>query len=610
MLKPMLPTLHANAPMEKEWVYEIKYDGFRCITTINKNTISLQSRNGQMLNDSFPEVVRFLETLSSRGLTSFPVVLDCELAVLQSDYKANFQAIQKRGRTKTQSTVEHLAKEIPATLCAFDLLQLGTEQMMNTPYIQRKEILLKLFKQLELPENTVHLSDKLLQYVPFFNKYDDIWNIVLTHDSEGIIAKKTTTKWEGKRTTNWIKVKNYKIASCFITAYQKDNGYFHIGVFDQNEKIVSIGLFSHGLTAEERSALLQVIKNNNIEENDRYIKVPPSICVDIHYLELYDKELRHPEFKQFRLDLQPNECTISKIMEKKVNIPESVQLTHPDKPIWENPLVTKEEYIHYLVEVAPHFLSFLKDRPLTVIRYPHGMFGESFYQKNCPDYAPNFVQTVNHENIEYIVCNNLETLCWLGNQLAIEYHIPFQPFQHTKPSEIVFDLDPPSVDQFSYAIKAAKMMKEVFDQLNLHSFVKTSGRKGIQVYIPLPDDTFTYEQTRTFTEFIANYLISKEPSLFTIERLKKNRNNKLYIDYIQHWEGKTIIAPFSPRGSDFAGIAMPLYWDEVQNNLLPKQFTMKNVVQKLKEDGDPFQSFWNVKEKQPFEPVLQFLRKV
>ena len=151
VLKPMLPTLHANAPKEKEWVFEIKYDGFRCITTINKTNISLQSRNGQMLNDSFPEVVRFLETLRLRGLTTFPVVLDCELAVLQSNYKANFQAIQKRGRTKTQSTVEQLAREKPATLCAFDLLQLGTEQMMNTPYIQRKEILLQLFKQLELP---------------------------------------------------------------------------------------------------------------------------------------------------------------------------------------------------------------------------------------------------------------------------------------------------------------------------------------------------------------------------------------------------------------------------------------------------------------------------
>jgi bifunctional non-homologous end joining protein LigD len=254
-------------------------------------------------------------------------------------------------------------------------------------------------------------------------------------------------------------------------------------------------------------------------------------------------------------------------------------------------------------------LPFLQNRLLTVIRYPHGMFGEAFYQKNCPDYAPGFIETSISEGINYIVCNDLKTLLWLGNQIAIEFHIPFQRIGHSGPDEIVFDLDPPSREYFHLAIKAALLIKEVLDQLNLQSFIKTSGNKGLQIYIPLPEETYTYDDTRLFTSFIANYLISKDPDSFTIERLKKHRGNRLYVDYVQHAEGKTIICPFSARGKQKATVAAPLFWEEVNGDLKIEDFTVLNMIDRIVKLGSPFAGYFQAKETQQLAPVLEVLRK-
>ncbi|MDX5475185.1 MAG: DNA ligase D [Bacillaceae bacterium] len=600
MIKPMLPTLFKDPPEGEEWVYEVKYDGFRCIVIVGEKII-LQSRAGNELNQQFPEIVEELQSLKDNYKDKLPIILDAELCILASEIKADFSIIQKRGRTKNSITIEKLITKSPASLCVFDLLEYDQVIYKNKPYIERKNLLHSILTD---------FSSQQLQYVSYFEELTEVWGLIKSADGEGIIAKKKSSKWEdGKRTTNWIKIKNYKIASCFITRYEKSNGFFHLAVFSNNT-IMPIGLFSHGLQSEERTALLQVLKDNKTYEDSNFIEVPPSICVNIYYLELYDNQLRHPEFHQFRFDLKPEDCTYEKLANKTVEIPSTVIITNPDKPLWDNPKITKTDYLQYLVTVAPFMLPFLKDRLLTVIRFPHGMFGESFYQKNCPDYAPDFIQTSRHDDTDFILCNNIDTLIWLGNQLAMEYHIPFQSIHYEHPSEIVFDLDPPSTEYFPLAIQAALMMKDIFDQLNLHSFVKTSGRKGLQVYIPLPDGMFSYEMTRKFTQFIAEYLISKEPTLFTVERLKKNRGNRLYIDYVQHWEGKTIIAPYSPRGNEVAGVATPLDWKEVNEALRPDQFTLYNLNERLERIGNPFSNFFLCKEKQPFEPVLQFLKQV
>jgi DNA ligase D len=286
----------------------------------------------------------------------------------------------------------------------------------------------------------------------------------------------------------------------------------------------------------------------------------------------------------------------------------TLSITSIDKPLWPKISVRKLEFLNYLIKIGPKMLPFLQERLLTVIRYPHGVGSEFFYQKNCPDYAPDFIQTYQTEDINYIVCSDLESLIWLGNQLAFEYHIPFAKIKTSGPSEIVFDLDPPSRNEFLLAVQAAKLIKEICDQLRLIPFVKTSGNKGLQIYIPLHENEFTYDDTRLFTKFIANYLIQKEPNLFTIERLKKNRGNKLYVDYVQHAEGKTIIAPYSPRGNEEGLVATPLFWEEVTVQLSPEQFTLLNVETRIKEMGCPFEQFFESKDKQQFQPIVEWLK--
>ncbi|WP_225218949.1 non-homologous end-joining DNA ligase [Fictibacillus norfolkensis] len=288
---------------------------------------------------------------------------------------------------------------------------------------------------------------------------------------------------------------------------------------------------------------------------------------------------------------------------------EIVTLTSPNKPLWPDHDIVKVEYINYLTQIAPYMLPFLKNRSLTVIRYPHGVSEEKFYQKNCPDYAPQYVHTNMEEDINYIVCNNLSTLLWLGNQLAFEFHIPYRTVENVHPSEIVMDLDPPSRKEFHLSVEAALMIKEVCDKLHLTSFIKTSGNKGMQIYIPLPEQAVTFEDSRLFTEFLAQYLIEREPKWFTIERLKKNRGHRCYIDYIQHAEGKTIIAPYSVRGNDDALVATPLYWSEVNTSLKPEQFPITSIMDRIKDVDDPFKDFFSCKSKQPILPVIKALKE-
>lgn len=607
-MKPMLPTLTFEVPQGDNWNYEVKYDGFRALLFWDKE-IKLISRNGNSLLEIFPEIKLYLEKNNELFKEFLPLVLDGELVYLENEYKAHFSSIQVRGRMRSEKKILEKALHNPCRLLVFDLLSLNGKSYSDRNYVDRKKALLKLFEDCHLPTAPDPVSSDLIQLIPASKDYQAVWEQVVLHDGEGIVAKQDTNQWEeGKRTTLWLKFKNFKYVSCFVTAYEKSNGYFYVGVY-KDTNIYPIGQFLFGIKPEEKQALFQIIKENKTKEDDRFIYVQPAICLEIKYLELYDEQMREPHFERFQFDLSPEDCTFEKFVHQQKNLPKDIDVTHPDKPLWEKPAVKKIDFIRYLQEISPYLLPFLHNRLLTVIRYPHGMFGEAFYQKNCPDYAPEFVQTALHDGINYIVCNNLKTLLWLGNQLAFEFHIPFQTLSSHGPSEIVLDLDPPSKKEFKLAIKAAQMIKEVLDHLNLIGFVKTSGNKGLQIYIPLPENEFSYDDTRLFTEFIAEYLISKAPNSFTIERLKKNRQNKLYIDYIQHAEGKTIVAPYSARGNDTAALATPLFWDEVTDELRMEDFTILNMMKRINEKGDPFQSYFETKQKQNFSAILEFLKQ-
>ncbi|WP_226668395.1 DNA ligase D [Metabacillus litoralis] len=607
-MKPMLPTLYTEIPKGSEWVYETKYDGFRAILTMTHNSIDLTSRNEKSLNESFPEIISEAKKLSEQLKPFLPLSIDGEVTLLTSKYFSDFEQLQIRGRFKNKEKITQASKEHPCRFLVFDLLKRAGNNLSLESFEQRKKLLYELFETLEIPTEINPLGHNILQYVPYTTNYTNLWKKIQLEDGEGIIAKHLNSKWEGgTRSKQWIKIKNYKKACFFITGYDKDNGYFQVGVFN-GDQIISVGAFSHGISSTERDALIHILKENKVSETTNFIEILPAIVVELQFLSLYKNQLREPSFISFRFEKQVDNCTWDMLLLSTAPVHKELSITHPDKPLWETMDVKKEKFLSYLYQVSQQMIPFLEDRLLTVIRFPHGMFGEAFYQKNRPDYAPDFIKSEVNEDIDYIICNDLSTLLWLGNQLAFEYHVPFQTIDTDHPIEIVFDLDPPSKEYFSLAIKAAIEMKKVFDKFELMTYPKLSGNKGLQIHIPISKNSLSYDETRVFTSFIAEYLVTSFPEDFTTERMKKNRGNRLYVDYIQHAEGKTIIAPYSLRGKkEGAYIAAPLFWEEINDLVSVEDFTIEHVLKRINTIGCPFKEYFTTPQDHTLKTIISGL---
>ncbi|AOV08561.1 DNA ligase D [Sporosarcina ureilytica] len=607
-MKPMLLTDANDIPKGKEWMYETKYDGFRCILTWEGETPTLKSRNDKELTHLFPEIIQFCSDIYERIQPYLPLRLDGELVYLRNDFQSEFSIVQTRGRMRSETSISDHVQAFPCHYIGFDILKLKDEDLTNLSLTKRKKALQKIFNATELPTSVNYKSNKRLQMLETFTNDEHLWNKITVHNGEGIIAKRKGSTWiEGTRTKQWLKIKNWRYVTVILTKYDESNGFFTGAVYKEGE-LTEIVTFLHGLEDEEIETLRTLFRTNGKQISRNMWELAPSICIQIACISFDGKHLREPRFHKFDFEMNAANCDWNQMLRQLLPIPESIAITHPDKPVWPQMEIRKEDYLYYLQNVASLMLPFLHNRHLTVIRYPHGVPGEKFYQKNAPDYLPDFIATSRLEDIDYILCNEIESLLWLGNQLALEFHIPFQTINTAKPTEIVFDLDPPSVEEFSIAVEAAIRMKAIFDKFELESFVKTSGGKGLQIYIPLPFNRHTYEDTRLFTKFVCDFLCEQEPDWFTTERLKKNRNNKLYLDYVQHQAGKTIVAPYSPRGNEHCFIATPLQWEEVDSSLKPSQFTIPVILERIHHQNDPFRDFFDVGEKQEFESVYRQLK--
>ncbi|WP_338447874.1 DNA ligase D [Niallia oryzisoli] len=616
-LKPIIPFEPISSekiPIGQEWISQIKWDGTRILTYYDGKDVQLFNRKLHERTLHYPEITDIQEFFKGKS-----VILDGEVIALDENGNPSFHQVMRRDGLRKMDRVKLVKNEVPIFYMIFDIIYYNGNWIHNQPLKDRMSILQECI-----------IPNSRIQIVPSQHDNQALWKVAKEHHLEGIVCKDLNSPYtmNGKDGA-WQKIKNYQDVIAVIGGVTYRSGIVNavlLGLYDQEGNLWYIGHCGTGkMTRNEWKELTDKIESLLLKEKP-FINEPermkdvtwvrPEITVKVQYIEWPEgRTLRQPSIQAFT-HTSVKECVLPTIEKTAVKqaiqthaLREELDISHPDKPLWKKPAIIKEQYIDYLHDIYPCISPFLHNRLLTVIRYPHGMFGEPFYQKNCPDYAPSFIQTVESEGINYIVCNNLETFVWLGNQLAFEFHIPFQTIDgNGSPSEIVFDLDPPSKDAFSLAIKAAIMIKEVLDSLHLISFVKTSGNKGIQIYIPLPEHRYTFDETRIFTSFMAEYLIAKAPDSFTIERMKKNRGGRLYVDYVQHAEGKTIIAPYSPRGNPKATVATPLYWEEVKEGLTMETFQIPSILERIKKEGDPFAGFFDAKQKQNFDPVLQFLK--
>ncbi|KUO66092.1 MAG: DNA polymerase [Gracilibacter sp. BRH_c7a] len=266
-----------------------------------------------------------------------------------------------------------------------------------------------------------------------------------------------------------------------------------------------------------------------------------------------------------------------------------VRISNAEKVLWPEQGIRKIDYIGKLLELAPYLLPHAKNRLLTSIRYPDGVQGKSFYQKNLPQSAPSWIPTSTwHEN-NYIILNDTAVLAWLGNQAVLEFHTTFNLYtKESYPVNLVFDLDPSEGQTFEDTVEVALLIHHELQNLNISSYVKTSGASGLQIYLPV-GGRYDYETARKINEFFAVFFSQKYPGKITIERSVPKRGKKLYFDYLQMWQGKTIISPYSPRATQSATVATPLDWYELEQGIKPEDFTILNISERLKTKNDLFQ---------------------
>lgn len=590
----MKPVERADIPEGDEWIYEVKYDGFRCELRISANkNITLMSKNNHDISKKFPEIINWCLDHYDYFKGKVPLKFDGELVILNHRYQANFALIQARGRMQRVDRIEKLANQRQANLMIFDITEIKGEKLRQNKLSTRKEILHELLEP---------ISDKsVLKYVEVFTSIAEIKKVVSESKSEGIIAKRKDSSYQKGKNNDWFKIKNWRVIQGVLTAYNPSNGYFAVNVLD-NDKLINIGSCKHGLPRDTAETLHKLFKDQGKLVKGSY-HLPPAITSTINTLDLYDSELREPNFKSINPNTSYTECTLDKLQLDMAQLP--IEVSNTDKFLWPNTF-TKKDLLVYIREISPWMLPFLKQRALTIIRGPDGIDEESFFQKSLPDYAPDDLSFESHADL--IVCNHLRALVWLANHASIEYHVPFQKVGHATPLEIVFDLDPPDREHFVLAVKAAKLVKQILDDLDLVSFVKTSGNKGIQVYIPIREGSMTYDETSIFTEAVAKTLERAYPNYFTTERLKKNRHGRLYIDYVQHGKDKTLIASYSPRMTKEGTVSTPLYWREVNEDLTPTAFTIGNVVERVRERGCPFLRYFETGRRQRLDKVLKMVK--
>lgn len=272
--------------------------------------------------------------------------------------------------------------------------------------------------------------------------------------------------------------------------------------------------------------------------------------------------------------------------------------THLDKPYWPQAGITKRDLIEYYKRNARTILPYLKNRPLSLKRYPEGVQGSSFFQKDIRGQkTPSFVTLASlraktvKKTVHYVLANNVQTLAWLANMGALELH-PWNSRAKTPetPDYMVFDLDPGEKTTFDQVVAVAQSLHLLLDELKLPSFIKTSGKRGLHVYVPLRGG-YSYEQVRAFARRCAEKLVGRLPALASLEVHPRDRRDKIYIDYLRNSQGQTAIAPYAPRATREATVSMPLQWKQIKRGLNPKKFTIKTVDKILKAKGDPWKLF-------------------
>ncbi len=630
-MKPMLATLVQEPFDDADWIFEIKWDGYRAIAETGVKELRLYSRNGLSFKDAYPAVSEDLQRINRH------MVLDGEITAMDDQGRPNFQLLQHASSEPDTALVYNV----------FDLLELDGKDLRNKTLAERKKLL----------KDALPSSDhvKYCDHVDARGK--EFFAVAKEQDLEGVIAKRKDGRYlEGKRSSGWLKIKNHRSQEAVIGGWtaprnsRKHFGALLLGVYEKG-KLIYVGHTGTGFNAEtlkELSALMKPLERktspfaNTVDANSPATWITPKLVANIKFTEwTRDDHMRHPVFLGLRVDKDPKTvhrekasrpttkaaakpvharakkkatsgkrtprtkkstansepASGSSVNERNLKIGKnSLKLTSLSKVFWPEEGYTKGDVIDYYEKISPLILPYLKDRPESLYRTPNGITGIGFFQKDAGGDAPSWVSTLNipsdsrgGENINYILCNDKATLLYLANLGSIELNPWTSRKQHLlKPDHIVMDLDPSKGNTFEDVVEAALAVKVVLDKVGVVGYCKTSGATGMHIYIPT-GARYTYGQLAPLAQNIMRVVQELLPKSTTMVRsLSKRDKNKIYLDHLQNRKGQTLASVYSIRPKPGGTVSTPLEWDEVKSGLDPHDFTIRTIHNRIKKKGDLF----------------------
>lgn len=646
-LEPMLAALADHPFSDPEWLFEIKWDGVRALAWIEDGAVTLRSRNAVDITARYPELHKLPEALAARR-----AILDGEIVALDAHGHSDFERLQERMHVRAPG--ERLLAQVPVVYFVFDLLYCDGYDLRRSPLLQRKQLLQGLLQ----PSDRFRYSDHQLEHGK------ELFELAKEKGLEGIVAKRAASSYVSERGPNWMKLKITKTVDAVVGGWTAPRtsaipfGSLLLGLY-QGKKLRFIGHVGSGFDAkklEELSGKLKRLATSACpfdavpETNEKPSWVSPALVARVKFSGwTQEHSLRHPVFLTLREDARPEDCqwerevASAKTTPAVVRAPElaghvlktktqieaelfkgraetatleldgkRVRLSNLNKVYFPESGYTKRNLLAYYYRIADLILPFLRERPLVLRRYPDGIKGQAFFQKDLREGLPEWFKTVPLDSeergkvIHYATADDRASLLFLTGLGCID-HNPWSSrsadLEH--PDYFFFDLDPSEGTDFSVVVTIARALHKKLEELRLVSFLKTSGATGIHLYIPV-EPVYSYEQLRTFAEIVARAVAAEHPNLVTHERLVARRPaGRVLIDVQQNAEGRPLAAPYAVRAFPKAPVSTPILPRELRSGLRPEALNMKTIFARIQDKGDLWASFWE--SRQRLEQAIELL---
>jgi bifunctional non-homologous end joining protein LigD len=637
-LVPMFATTGQLPQPDDGWAFEIKWDGVRAIAYSQPGELRLESRNLNDVTDRYPELARL-----GRALSSHSAILDGEIVALDRSGHPDFGTLQTRMQVSSRAQARRLMKDRPVTYMIFDLLWLDGHSVMGLSYAERRELLGALElngESWQTPEHTVGEGRALLQ-------------ASTEQGLEGVMAKRLDSTYQpGARSRNWVKIKSVRRQELVVGGWlpgkgkrEQSIGALLVGVYEPDGTLRYVGRVGSGFSEDELDRLARLLDplrrdgspfGAGVEPPRAAVFCEPKLVAEVEFSEWTSGgSLRQPRYKGLRDDKDPKEVVREEpplteappserprgrhaarkaetsengaplvVCEKTAKSAEAtvegreLKLSNLAKVLYPATGFDKRALLDYYATIAPVLLPHLAGRALTVTRWPDGVEGKSFFQKQAPAHRPEWVKTATlaseRKPIDYILAEDLPTLVWLTNLAAIELHVPLARAESVdRPTALVFDLDPGAPASIVECCRVALQVQGMFEGLGLQSFAKTSGSKGLQVYVPLNSDNVTFERTKPFARAVAETLEAAEPDLVVSRMTKTRRTGKVLIDWSQNDAKKTTVCAYSLRALERPTASTPVDWEEVQamrdsEDPASLTFDAQQVLERVADRGDLF----------------------